>query len=99
MQLQITPQVADILQQTEKMSVNEKQNLFWLMLHTFGQEKYFDYKTIDIPNGLVYILTYFENNSVEIKNNNAIKFGLLKDKIVVPKDFDEPLEDLNEYMY
>jgi len=28
-----------------------------------------------------------------------IRFGTLKGKITVPKDFDEPLEDFNDYMY
>jgi len=96
----MTPQIANILQLTQKMTVSEKQNLFWLMLQTFGQEKYFDYKTIDIPNGLLYILTYFENNSFDNETKNKRKFGIGKGIVsYMSSDFDEPLIDLTDKMF
>jgi len=64
-QLHLAPQISDILQLTNKMNVDEKQNLLWLMFQAIGQN--FFYKTINIPNRLLCILTNYENNNSIIK--------------------------------
>jgi len=99
MQIQMTTQIADIMQQTENMTLSEKQNLFRVMLEKFGEEKYFDYKTVDIPNGLVYILPFIDNvNGLQTEENNTKRqFGILKGGIkYMAPDFNEALEDFND---
>lgn len=100
MQIQTTKQIDDILQQTQKMTAQEKQNLFWKMLETLGEEKNIDYKTIDISNGLLYVLTYFENDLSVNKKDKKRQFGIGKGTVeYMSPDFDEELEDLHDKMY
>ena len=40
-----------------------------------------------------------EENDFEKNKIFIIKFDLLKGKITVPDDFNEPLDDFKEYMY
>ncbi len=46
------------------------------------------------------IVTFLENKNRKEKQlaKNEIRFGSLKGKVNIPDDFNEPLDDLKEYM-
>lgn len=102
--------VSEILHQIEALDFPEKQNLFWSILHKMGNEQVFSYQSIDISEKLSYVISFpnwnptkrnwhKENSVAEKPHKSAIKFDLLKGKITVPDDFNEPLDDFKEYMY
>jgi len=89
MQTVLTPQIANILQQTRDLSVTEKQNLFWFILQTFGQENIFTYQNIYISNKPSYFIS-FENELIEPKPKR--KLGIFPEGTFVMSD------DFNEVM-
>jgi len=99
MQTIITPQIANILQLTEKMQDEEKDLLIWIMFKKWAN-KMSSVQEIQIANIIAYIYSpnfISENNDIE--NDNKRKLGLWKDKITyIAEDFNEPIEDLAEYM-
>lgn len=98
MQIQMTPQVADIMQQAENISINEKQNLFWLMLEKFGQENIISYQNIYISDSPSYIISFKMENAGNIKKKR--KLGVFPEgTFVMSDDFNEPLDDFKEYMH
>lgn len=48
--------------------------------------------------GAKVIVTFLEDNSSNNEDNRVI-LGTLKGKVSLPEDFNEPLEDLKDYMY
>ncbi len=40
-----------------------------------------------------------EKSPIDLLKKSAVVFGSLKGKITLPDDFDEPFEDLKDYMY
>ncbi|MDR6563945.1 MULTISPECIES: DUF2281 domain-containing protein [unclassified Arcicella] len=66
-----------------------------------------DNQHIDIPSNLCSQLKANQSvrvivlvtNDVEETPKKKRQLGILAGKISIPDDFDEPLEDLNEYMY
>lgn len=40
-----------------------------------------------------------DKESAPLRANNVLVFGSLRGQINVPDDFDEPLDDLQDYMY
>ena len=94
MEIPMTQQVADYIKQTDKLSTEEKQNLFWIMLEKFGQENIFSYKIENDNYGIHYIL-----KTKDKKSDKKRKLGIWKDKIgFIAPDFNEPLDDLADYM-
>jgi hypothetical protein len=65
-----------------------------------------DSHKIDIPNGIqikpnqkIRVMVFIDDEpKIEVLDKKR-KLGILKGKISIPDDFDDPLEDLNEYMY
>ncbi len=65
----------------------------------------YDSRRIDIPNNIqikpnqnIRVMVLIEDQpKEEIKKKRQL--GILKGKISIPDDFDEPLDDLKEYMY
>jgi len=96
MEIQMTEQVAKIFEETEKMTLNEKQSLFWIMVERWGQENVLSYKIENDENGIHYIL-----NKKKIANEpEKRRIGYFpKGSFVMSDDFNEPLEDFNEYMH
>jgi len=60
MEIQMTEQVAKIFQETEKMTLNEKQSLFWIMLEKWGQENVLSYNTTNTNQMLITVPKYLE---------------------------------------
>jgi len=72
----MTQQVADYIKQTDKLSTEEKQNLFWIMLEKFGQENIFSYNTTSTNQMLITVPKYIEIR--KSKNENILKSNLQK---------------------
>ena len=49
-------------------------------------------------NEKVKVIVTFLNEKIEVVRKKPRPFGLMKDKIKISDDFDEPLEDLKEYI-
>lgn len=46
------------------------------------------------------VIVVFEDEEITpLKQESTVRFGLLKGKISLPNDFNDPLDDLNEYMF
>ncbi len=46
------------------------------------------------------VIVVFEDEEIApSKQELTVRFGLLKGKVSLPNDFNEPLDDLNEYMF
>jgi len=59
------------------------------------------YETVTIPNGCQVVVTVLDFPSAIIKEADPSKsaVGLWEGEATIPDDFNEPLEDLKEYMY
>jgi len=99
MQTTITPQIANILQLTEKMQDHEKDLLIWTMFKNWAN-KMSSVQEIQIANMIAYF--YYPNfidENTDIETDNKRKLGLWEGKITyIAEDFNEPLEDLADYM-
>ncbi len=77
--------LTETLKQTEKMSKQEFQTLFFHVLQ-IASEKY----------NMGFVLKNIKKNN---KNGKAKPiFGVWKNEISISDDFNEPLEDFNDYM-
>ncbi|GAB4008942.1 DUF2281 domain-containing protein [Spirosoma sp. KCTC 42546] len=71
---------------------------------TFGHGQIILHEIPSIPEGTEVIVTFLENETKEkpqktgIHDKQGIRFGSLTGKVSVPADFNEPLDDLSEYM-
>ena len=86
-------QYQELLQQTEQMNQQE----FFNYLHDLQRiaKKKFDYDLF-----WEYWKTYMQENTDKATSKNVPRrFDKFKGKITMAEDFDEPLEDFNEYMY
>lgn len=95
MQYPISEKVSKILHEADLISTQEKQNLFWLLLEKFGQERIFSYQYLEITDYPSYFLSF------PIKQTLAPKriLGTWKDKITyIADDFNAPLDELKDYM-
>ena len=45
------------------------------------------------------LVTFLEDNEQPLVKGGAVRIGSLKGKIAIPDDFNEPLDDLKDYMY
>lgn len=45
------------------------------------------------------IVVFEEEDIAAAKQEPTVHFGLLKGKVSLPNEFNEPLDDLNEYMF
>ena len=55
MEIQMTEQVAKIFEETEKMTLTEKQSLFWIMVEKWGQENVFQIHHVNWNQNALYI--------------------------------------------
>lgn len=95
----ITKQVDMFVKQTEKLTLSEKQNLFWIILEKFSNDDALSYSVIDIKNTQVYILPHLLSNNKPNQRKQLRQPGALKNMIeYIAPDFDEPLDDFNEFM-
>jgi len=69
MQIQMTQQVAKIVAETEKMTLNEKQSLFWIMVEKWGQENILNYNTTNTNQMLITVPKYLEIRKVETRKS------------------------------
>ena len=44
------------------------------------------------------LVTFMEENALQT-TDNVVRFGSLKGRITIPDDFNDPLDDLRDYMY
>ncbi len=80
--------IEEIIKQTENLSPEEKQELsFYLFFSTLDSEKKQEF--IDI----------LKNKNFSKTNLKLRKPGFLKRNFYMSDDFDEPLEDFNDYMF
>ncbi len=70
MQIQMTQQVAKIVAETEKMTLNEKQSLFWIMVEKWGQENILNYNTTNTNQMLITVPKYLEIRKFGNENNS-----------------------------
>lgn len=45
------------------------------------------------------LVTFINTTMQTASSDNIVRFGTLKGKISIPDDFNEPLDDLKDYMY
>ncbi len=92
MQIQMTEQVAKIVEETEKMTLTEKQSLFWIMVEKWGQENILNYNTTNTNQMLITVPKYLEIR--KSKNENILKSNLQKlQNACLNKDFEYSDED------
>ncbi len=92
MQIQMTQQVARIFEETEKMTLNEKQSLFWIMVEKWGQENILNYNTTNTNQMLITVPKYLEIR--KFGNENILKSNLQKlQNACLNKDFEYSDED------
>jgi len=92
MQIQMTEQVARIFEETEKMTLNEKQSLFWIMVEKWGQENILNYNTTNTNQMLITVPKYLEIR--KFGNENILKSNLQKlQNACLNKDFEYSDED------
>ncbi len=98
MNLNITPEIEDFLKQSEKFLPEDKDILVWAILQKYA-DKTNSIQQIKINEMVAYI---FMPGNQTINNENQTKerkFGLWKNKIGnISSDFNEPIDDLAEYM-
>ena len=88
--------VEQIIKQTETLTKDQKQQLaFYILFSTMSEDKRSD----------LLQLFFYENNFDSLKISKDKKkqkekpvFGIFKDKLKTPDNFNEPLEDLKDYM-
>jgi len=98
MQIQITPQIADYILKVESLQENEQDLLLLSLLQNYAK-KMNSVQEININNQVAYFYfpksLYFEEKQEPTKRI----LGLWKNKIgYVAPDFNEPLDELTEYM-
>jgi len=74
MEIQMTQQVARIFEETEKMTLTEKQSLFWIMVERWGQENVLSYNTTNTNQMLITVPKYLEIRKFGNENNPAKMF-------------------------
>ncbi len=99
MQTTLTPQIENILQLTENMQDDEKELLIWTIFKNWAN-KMSSLQEIQIANIIAYIYSpSFISQKIDYQDKNKRKLGLWEEKITyIADDFNEPLEDLAEYM-
>ncbi len=81
----------EVLKQTETFTIEQKQQLGYYML--------FSTLTKDKKNNLFHLFHY-RNDFEKIEENNKYRrFDKFRGKIKISDDFNEPLEEFNDYMY
>ncbi len=85
--------LTETLKQTEKMSKQEFQTLFFHVLQIASEK----YNISLFPNNFIK-QAYKYDFEKQVKKKPR-KSGFLKGKFYMADDFDEPLDDLNDYMY
>ncbi len=98
MQIQMTQQVAKYIDKVETLQENEQDLLLFALLQNYAKKRN-SVQEIHINNQVGYFYfpksIYFE----EKKEPEKRKLGLWQDKIAyIAPDFNEPLEDLADYM-
>ncbi len=95
MHVPVSKRVAQIIHETESISMQEKLNLFLNLLEKFGRENVFLFQNISISDKPSYFITLQSIKPIKQKRN----LGTWKDKLVyIAPDFNEPLDDLADYM-
>ena len=56
-------------------------------------------ETPQITQSTKVLVTFLEQTETEETTKKGIRLGSFKGKMSIPDDFDEPLNDLKEYMY
>jgi len=85
--------LTETLKQTENMNKQEFQTLFFHVLQIASEK----YNISLFPNNFIkQAYNYDFEKQVKKKPRKA---GFLKGKFYMADDFDEPLDDLNDYMY
>ena len=98
MEIQLTSQLTDILQKSEQLPDDEKNQLIWILLKHWAK-KIPSIQELHISDGLAYFFYPMIKNEYEQEPAKKRKLGAWRDKITyVAPDFNEPLEDLAEYM-
>jgi len=99
MQTVLTPQIANILQLSEQIKDEEKDLLIWTLFKNWAN-KMSSVQEIQVANMIAYF--YFPKNLIEnneIQDNNKRKLGLWEGtEFYIAPDFNEPIEDLADYM-
>ena len=81
--------IQEIIEQTETFTIDQKQQLaYYFFFATISEDKKQDFMH----------LFHYRNDFEEVKSNKR-KFGLWENKISnISSDFNEPLEELSDYM-
>ena len=94
-----TMTLTETIKQTEQMNKQDFQTLFFHMLQTAKTKYNMTFLLNDLMTGKNSLLKYDFENENEKTNRKDRVFGMLKGKIKISDDFDEPLECFNDYMY
>ena len=80
-----------VIEQAETLSTDEQKNLL----------SYFFLKYLSPSQNNLIQLFHSEHHFPKVENNKNEKpiFGIWKNEISISDDFNEPLEDFNQYMY
>jgi len=85
MQTPMTVQIAEIIQQTEKFTKAEKQNLFWVMFEKFGQEDLFQYYPVNWDKNAFYVKIPQDNFDWENFGDELMKNRTENNKMMIDK--------------